>query len=264
MSNVTKKCPMCAEQIPLEATVCEYCGTKFEVTVEAGQSVSKILEEPIEPPKPPAQPVPTPSSAAAPKQSSPWVWVAAGLGLLLIVALGGGGILFAQNGMPFLATPTNTPRPTSTQRPTSAPTQTSKPTPLPMPAEEVSVYCGYFGDSPVYLDTGQPVILYWKWGAATDEYRQDYIAAASFALQLDGSFLDLSNAAQSLHTCEEGGLCVTWRLPPIMLERGNHKVIMTVTLARELTDGFDLDQNGELDIYDPGDWTAPLCEIIVQ
>ncbi len=88
---------MCAEQVPLEAKVCEYCGTKFEMIVEEGKSVSRFLEEPIAPPEPSAQTVPPPMPAVAPKQISPWVWVAAGLGLLLILALVGGGILVAQN-----------------------------------------------------------------------------------------------------------------------------------------------------------------------
>lgn len=41
-----------------------------------------------------------------------WVWIAAGLGLLLILALAGGGVLLAQDGPTLLATPTSTPRPT--------------------------------------------------------------------------------------------------------------------------------------------------------
>ena len=32
MDESTKKCPMCAEAIPLAASVCEYCGAPFQVT----------------------------------------------------------------------------------------------------------------------------------------------------------------------------------------------------------------------------------------
>lgn len=103
---------MCAEQIPLEAKVCEYCGTKFEVIVKEGKATSRVLEEPSVPPSPPAQPVSPPMPA--PKHITQWVWIAGGLGVLLILALVGGGIMMAQTGLPFLSTPTNTPRPTAT------------------------------------------------------------------------------------------------------------------------------------------------------
>jgi len=131
------------------------------------------------------------------------------------------------------------------------------------PSIEVSAFCGYFGESPVTIETGQPVLLYWKWGAASDAYLQDYIDAASFELQLDGDLLDLSSASQSVNSCD-AGRCVTWRLPPMTLERGVHDVVMTVTLDREITDGLDLDNNRALDLYGPSEWEAPACEILVE
>ena len=135
--------------------------------------------------------------------------------------------------------------------------------PNPQPSIEVSVYCGYFGESPVTIGAGQPVTLYWKWGAASEALRQDYIDAASFELRLDGELADLSVASQSLNPCDDV-LCVTWRLPPMTLEEGAHEAMMTVTLDREITDGFDLDNNGAPDLYGPSEWEAPACEIMVE
>ncbi len=256
MNAQTKKCPMCAEQIALAAITCEFCGARFEVTVKDGQIESRFIEES-------AGQVTSPQ-AIAPQalKSNPLPWLVGELLALLVV---GGAIsifIFSRGArptaLPYPATQTNTPRPTS------APTRTPKPSPIPASTVEVSIYCGHFGESPVYFDAGQPVILYWIWGAATDSYRQDYIDSASFALQLDGRSLDLSRATRSLGGCETGNFCVTWRLPAISLAKGRHEVIMTVSIAREITDGFDLDQNGALDTYGPEDWTAPPCEIIVQ
>lgn len=249
---------MCAEQIPLEATVCEFCGAKFEVSAKDGQTESRFIEE-------------SPGHVASPQAIAPqavkrnsFPWLAVRLLALLIIGSIIGVSFLRSRRTSFSAQPAP-PTAVLTSNPTQAvPTRTSRPSPIPASTVEVSVYCGYFSESPVYLDAGQRVILYWKWGAATEEYRRDYIDVASFALQLDGAFLDLSTAAQSLHSCEEGGLCVTWRLQPINLEAGKHEVIMTVSLAREITDGFDLDQNGALDTYGPGDWTAPPCEIILS
>jgi len=149
----------------------------------------------------------------------------------------------------------------------SAPSAVSPAEPAPpgsQPSVEVSVFCGYFGVSPVTIGSGQPILLYWKWGAASDDYLQDYVDAATFELRLDGEIFDISAASVSTSTCEDAPRCVTWRLPPMTLGEGAHDVVMTTTLSHEITDGLDLDQNGELDTYPAGPWEAPVCEIIVE
>ena len=41
MSEEKRKCPGCAEEIPANATVCEYCGEKFNSFLETEQTMEK-------------------------------------------------------------------------------------------------------------------------------------------------------------------------------------------------------------------------------
>jgi hypothetical protein len=130
-------------------------------------------------------------------------------------------------------------------------------------AAEVWVYCGRDGESPVYIGAGQPLVLYWRWTTTSVQYLEDYMDAASFDLRLDGEPVDTVNASRTLWACEEGP-CATWKLPSMTLGAGTHEVVMAVTLANAVLDGFDLDQDGNLDVYGPGEWVAPTCEIILH
>ncbi len=130
------------------------------------------------------------------------------------------------------------------------------------PPVEVSVYCASFGESPVILESGREVVFLWKWGAASDDYLNVYVDAASFALRMDAELVDISDTSPTFHDCEDVR-CATWRLPAMALDPGAHQAQMTVTLSREISDGFDLNQDGALDTYG-GVWEAPVCEIIVE
>lgn len=138
--NTTKKCPLCAEQIPLAAVTCEFCGAQFKVEVIDGQTVSKFIEEPI------LEPPPEPQSASTQEVRK------TGGGLLLFGILAGvllcavviGALLWfgwdklsPSPGFVATVTPTLFPTtvPISTATPTVAPRPTiqSPPTTSPYP-----------------------------------------------------------------------------------------------------------------------------------
>jgi hypothetical protein len=152
---------------------------------------------------------------------------------------------------------TNTPAPAAQIAPTSTQATASQ-----KPDVEISVYCALMGDSPSYAEVDQPVVLTWAWGAATEAYGQDYIDAASFSVQIDGENVDVSSVAPVL-SIQSNEYWATWSLPPRTFAAGTHQTILNVTLSRQVTDGLDLDLDGNLDLYGPGLSTFAPCDIIV-
>jgi hypothetical protein len=158
MNTDTKKCPMCAEEIPLASVTCEYCGAQFEVTStgycqtchavrgadENGQCnicgktvvdfrvVSRYVEEQVQSPAPILQPVaPSPKTKTPKKPISGLIIIGAILVIGAISALlwlrwGNQPVVL---GMLATSTPTLAPTNTLTITPTIIPSPTS--TPLP-------------------------------------------------------------------------------------------------------------------------------------
>ncbi len=155
---------------------------------------------------------------------------------------------YAASIEPVANPPLNTPRPTT------------------QPAiKEISVFCGNFGDSPQYLAAGQQVTFYWRWGTEKEEYRQAFIDAASFELFLDGQRETIATT-RTEDMCQEGGYCATWKVSSSMtLSSGSHEVLLSIYLDHEITDGFDLNQDGQLDNYGPGILQIePACQVIAE
>jgi hypothetical protein len=179
----TKKCPMCAEEIPLASVSCEYCDAQFEVNStgycqdchavreadENGQCKvcgnavldfhveSKFVEAPIQEPVSPPTPISQPEIRKARMKLPTGILV----GFLVLAAMGV-SLWIGRNNLSAILAPTITPTITHTLIPTLTATSTTTPTRTPRPTPVGTNTFMPTPDRRVVNPTNQHLYLYVK------------------------------------------------------------------------------------------------------
>jgi len=144
------------------------------------------------------------------------------------------------------------------------------PTEAPPGALLPEVYLRPFCECTETAELGQTVYLRWGWVATTEELTRAYIDASSQRVWIDGSadpvLWSIGDSDWGEITWNEGyaGYASTWfwQLPP--LPRGTHRIEIEVTLSEAVSDGYDMDSDGQPDLYGPGVVSTGWVELVVH
>ena len=144
------------------------------------------------------------------------------------------------------------------EEPTATPAPTKEPAIVKEPAA-VMAYCDMLGESPVYVEKDQPVIIRWAWLALTPELIQEFITATRIEVLLDGREVKPETQTEIEYDAEEEGYFVGWSANVGVLAPGSHRVEYHASWSRQISDGWStFGPGGEVEER----WSQ--CEIIVE
>jgi len=105
------------------------------------------------------------------------------------------------------------------------------------------------------VPAGQAPALRWAWLTTTEAHTTDFINANKTTVTIDGvPYTGLEGYwGEVAFSADDQGYKSVWiyRLPP--LSPGAHRVEISISLDRAVTDGYDSDGDGKLDRFGPGE-----------
>ncbi len=217
-----------------------------------------------EPPAP--SPVERLVSARKPRRSMPlWVW---GLGAVVIILIAGAALaasgalgLPGQQAAAPQATVAWSATPRATGEPPSAPAPVVEPVTIRLGTEDVWQT----------VDADQPVLVEWVWGVCDPALIEDNLDALEFRVRVDGEVTATGNMAEyrtELREEESSGVHAWWQhysYPVGSLRSGSaHWLDLERGFSRDVTDGCDLDGDGDVDWYSPDFVKSSTVHLVVR
>lgn len=89
-------------------------------------------------------------------------------------------------------------------------------------AQSIEPYCRRYGESPVSIQGGIPIILKWRWDAKTTGLVKDHIDSARYTILLDGEEIPAVDKSTIMYIRDENLYRVEWYSDPLMLSPGTH------------------------------------------
>lgn len=128
---------------------------------------------------------------------------------------------------------------------------------FPMP-----VYAGL--ENTLRMPADQPVLLHLGWLASSRSQANLFVDLAEITLKVNGQeYVGFQEYWEPVLPYSNG-YGVDWNLPLVELSPGLHRIDYVIKLKEQITDGFDLDGNGKLDQYGPGEVLNGWVEINSQ
>ena len=165
----------------------------------------------------------------------------------------------------FAVTPTRTAaRPTNTNTiiPTKPPSPTTTTTFTPTPQIKpivIEPYCSKFSEAIVYIQEHQPVILWWRWDAATPKHIQDHLGATYYEIRLDGEEIFADRVSEIEYLISDGYYRISWYADVGTLSPGSHVAERFLSWDKKISDGWDT--------FGPGSKNVTLrddCKLFVR
>ena len=129
----------------------------------------------------------------------------------------------------------------------------------PSSTQVIEPYCRRYGESPVYVNSDQPVILKCRWDAKPRDLVKDHIDSASYTILLDGEEISAVDKSTIMYIRDDNIYRVEWYSDILMLSPGTHLGERIVRWDRMISDGWDTyGSGGEFETM------RDDCEIIVN